>query len=533
MKPIIYIFLITVLGLSACGPGKMKTEESAKKIVLITGEKSHPATLHEYIKNVRLLKTMLDNSGNVYGIETSIVYHGWPEDISILEEADLMVFISDGRDGPGGVVVPFMTDERMAFMKKQMERGCGLMTFHFSTFTPDKYGKEVLEWVGGYFDWQNDQGEREWYSDIEFHEVEVELPSTGHPIMNGVKPFTIFEEYYFDLRFNYDDPRLTPIVNVKELESDRKWGGLVAWAIDRENGSRGFGTTLGHLYANWRNEDYRKLFLNAIVWAAGADVPSEGVESRFFSDREVTNHLFGSDYKGLILTGNNYPGHIWQETTPVLKKALEKDGAIHVDVSTNINDLHQYDLRDYDFLVFNYCNWEVPNPLWNTSKEALKDYVEHGGGLMFIHFSNGAFHYSLPEAGESDWPYYRKLCRRVWDHDGGSIHDKFGAFTVNVLDDQHEITSGISDFQIEDELYYNQKGDEDIHVLMTAKSKDTGKDEPQAFIYEVGSPHSSPARVFQTVLGHDAQALEVTELQEVLLRAGKWCAKGSQRWNDL
>jgi type 1 glutamine amidotransferase len=161
------------------------------------------------------------------------------------------------------------------------------------------------------------------------------------------------------------------------------------------------------------------------------------------------------------------------------------------------------------------------------------DYVEHGGGLMFIHFANGAFHYSLPEAGESDWPFYRKLCRRVWDHDNGSIHDKFGDFTVKFEDKEHEITEGINDFLINDELYYNQKGDEEIHVLMTALSKDTGKEEPQAFIYEINSPLSTPSRVFQTVLGHDGQALEVEEMQEVLLRAAKWCAKGSKRWDDL
>jgi type 1 glutamine amidotransferase len=245
----------------------------------------------------------------------------------------------------------------MAFMQKQMDRGCGLMTFHFATFAPDKYGDKVLDWAGGYFDWENEKGEREWYSDIKFLEVEVEMPSDEHPVMNGVKPFTIFEEYYFDIRFIDDDPRLTPIVNVSELESERKWGGVVAWAIDRGNGNRGFGTTMGHLYSNWKNPDYRKLFLNAIIWTAGGTVPEGGVETRFYSDQEASKYLYNTDYKGLILTGHNYPGHPWQETTPVLKNALEKDGTIHVDISTNINDLQQYDLRDYDFIVFNYCNW--------------------------------------------------------------------------------------------------------------------------------------------------------------------------------
>lgn len=525
------LFLFSMM-MYECGPTG-RPLESVKKIVLVTGEKSHPATMHEYVKNVRLIKTMLDNSPNIQGIETEIVYRGWPENISVLENADLIMVISDGRDGASGVEVPFMTDDRMAIMQKQIDRGCGLMTFHFSTFAPDKYGNQILDWSGGYFDWENDKGEREWYSAIEFKEEEIALPAEGHPVLNGVNPFKTYEEYYYNIRFRENDPGLTPIVTVPSLASERELGDVVAWAVERKNGRRGFGTTLGHLYANWKNDNYRKLLLNAIVWSAGADVPAGGVESRFYSDREVTRYLFNSDYKGLILTGHNYPGHIWQETTPVLKKAFTKEGDIHVDVSFNINDLAQYDLRDYDFLVFDYCNWEIKNPLWEASKMALIDFVEHGGGLIFIHFANGAFHYSLPEAGESDWPYYRKICRRVWDHNGGSTHDKYGEFTVNITDNEHDITKNIEDFIIRDELYYNQKGDEDIHVLMTAKSKDTGRDEPISWIYEVSSPHDTPSRVFQTVLGHDAGALETEAMQEVLYRAALWCAEGTFRWSDL
>ena len=43
----------------------------SKKIVLIAGSKSHGPKVHEYIKSVRLIKTMLDNS-NVEGITTEI-----------------------------------------------------------------------------------------------------------------------------------------------------------------------------------------------------------------------------------------------------------------------------------------------------------------------------------------------------------------------------------------------------------------------------------------------------------------------------
>jgi len=519
--------------MTSCNQGSNDQLGRQTRIVILAGDKSHPADLHEYIKNARLIKVMLDQATNIKNVETDIIYHGWPEDPSVLDSADLILTISDGRDGPGGVEVPFLTDERIGIIQKQVDRGCGMMTFHFSTFAPDKYGDKVLDWIGGYFDWQNDLGERDWYSDIAFLDVPVEFHSQEHPVVRGVKPFQILEEYYYDLRFRPDDPRFSPIVQVKELQAEHPGGQFVAWAIEREDGGRGFGTSLGHFYGNWKFEDYRKLLLNAIIWTAGMEVPEEGVTSSFYYDKQVTKLLFDRNYKGLILTGNNYPGHKWEETTPLLQEALEQNNEVHIDVSYNINDLYQYDLRDYDFLVFNYCNWEDPDPIWENAKAALLDYVESGGGLMFIHFANGAFHFSLPNAGASDWPYYRKLCRRVWNHNGNSTHDAYGPFSVHIVDDKHEITRGVPDFQVKDELYYNQEGEEPIHVLLSALSKDSGHEEPQAWIYELNQPTGKNTRVFQTVLGHDTVSFKVPEFKEILSNAAFWLSKGSELWNDL
>jgi len=531
--PLFFLCSIILLIAASCNQKTSYNQENVTNIIILAGEKSHPATLHEYIKNARLIQVMLDQTENIEGIKTTICYQGWPDDPSILDKADLILTISDGRDGPGGEMVPFMMENRMEVIQKQVERGCGIMTFHFSTFAPDRFGDQILEWVGGYFDWQNDEGEKEWYSDITFLDVPLDLPSPEHPVSNGVKPFQIVEEYYYDLRFRSDDPRLSPIISVPALEAEHPNGKIVAWAIERADGGRGFGTSLGHFYGNWKNEGYRKMLLNAIVWTAGRQVPENGVNTAYYTDKQVTKLLFNKEYKGLILTGDNYPGHKWKETTPLIHEALEMNEKIHIDVSYNINDLFQYDLRDYDFLVFNYCNWEDPDPIWEGAKKSLIDYVESGGGLMFIHFANGAFHFSLPDAGESDWPYYRRLCRRVWNHDGKSTHDKYGTYEVNIVDAEHPITVGISNFQVSDELYYNQEGEEAIHVLLSALSKDTGNEEPQAWIYELNQSNGKNARVFQTTLAHDTVSLKVPEFRKILSNAGLWLAKGTDRWGDL
>ncbi len=496
------------------GLGSAKT----KKIVLIAGEKSHEAGFHEYIKTVRLLKTMLDQS-NVKGIQTEVHLHGWPENPATLDDADLILFTSDGRDGHLFSEVPFMTPERMQVMEKQMKRGCGISLIHFSTFSTDAIGEKILAWGGGYFDWQDDTGKRNWYSAIKTLDGTVNLPTAGHPIVNGVKPFQLKEEFYYNIRFREPDPRLKIIAEVPALDGRANKGNAVAWTVERADGGRGFSTTMGHYYSNWENSAFRKLVLNGIVWAAGATVPKNGVESRLYSGQEVTQHISGKSRKALLFTGNNHPAHPWQETTPLIKAAVEKDSPFLVDVSTHIEDLSQYELKDYDLLILNYCNWQDTTRLSKPSKTAFTNYLNEGGGLLVIHFANGAFHYSLPEAGNSDWPEYRKIVRRVWDHTSNSAHDNFGKFTVKVTGEPSPITAGIQDFETTDELYFNQKGEAPITPLLTAISKETGKEEPLAWVYTYGT-----GKVFQTLLGHNADSFQAPEMKKMLRNAAIWVA---------
>lgn len=533
MKIVLFYLLIPLFLLQINCSSKMKTVQK-KNLLIITGKKSHPAALHEYHKQAKLIKTMLDKAENVKGINASFYLDEWPDSVDFAM-ADLILVISDGRDGPQGSEVPMMvSEERMNIVQKQVERGCGLMTFHFSTFADDADGERMLDWVGGYFDWQNEQGGREWYSAIQYRDTMVNLTNPDHPVCNGIKPFQLFEEFYYHIRFRDADKRWTPILDVPSLSGERTNGGVVAWAVEREDGGRGFGTTLGHFYGNWKNDNYRKLLLNAIVWSAGMEVPEEGVESNFFTAREVNKHLYGSEYNGLILSGNNHPAHHWEETSVYIQKMLNKDSLLHADLTDDLESLFGYDLRDYDFLLFDYCNWEDPKALDQKLKNTLINYVGSGGGLMFVHFSNGAFHFSLPNAGESDWPEYRILCRRVWDHtDSVSGHDKYGEFIVENTGKDHEITRGIDSFNISDELYFKQQGDADIEVLMTAHSKVTGKDEPMVFVYELQNENGSKSRVFQTVLGHDTVSLSVPELQKIFQRAAVWTSRNTVLWKEL
>lgn len=505
-----------------------------KKIVLIAGKKSHGPVgngIHDYPWSVKLLKVMLDNSSAADRVKVEYHLDGWPEDPHTLNDADSILIVSDGRDGDLYEEAPhFSTAERRDLIAQQIARGCGFATFHFSTFAPDQFADDILNWSGAYFDWETD-GKRQWYSAIKTLDTAIERGTESHPVLNGVRPFRMKEEFYFNLRFREGDPTLTRLLVVPELSGRAPDGNVVAWCKERSGGGRGFGTTCGHFYENWKNEDFRRFLLNALLWTAQAEVPENGVESRYFPHDEVTRALTGIEgtqratldtrpIRALILGGHHHPGHHWAETSPALQQILERDPRLNVDISSEIEDLASKSLGDYDLLVMNYCNWERPG-LSDAAKQKFVDYLHQGGGLMLIHFANGAFHHSLPNAAESDWPEYRNICRRVWDHSHrGTGHDSYGKFMVEIVDDSHPVTKGMEPFQTIDELYFGQVGSEPISVLATAKSKVTGKEEPMAFVYEYHK-----ARVFQTVLGHARESLLTDGTSELIRRAAPWVAQ--------
>ena len=473
-------------------------------IALIAGPiTGHPKDAHEYEKAITLIKHCLESSPNAPEMEISAHYGGWPIEPEVLNRADTILLVSDGSDQDESMH-PFYRDDRFAILKQQMERGCGIMLLHWSTFHPARHHDDITEWIGGYFDYETGPGPRKWFSKIQTWEDTVQLATPNHPILKGVKPFKLKDEYYYNIKFRKSDPGLLPILKV--TPPDQTQPDTVGWAVERANGSRGFGFTGGHFHDSWWIPDFRRMLLNAIVWTTGHDVPESGIESDL-SPR----------YRTMILTGNNHPAHDWQKTTAALIHAVELDprNLAHVTESPE-KWLLENDPSDYDLLIMNYCNWKSSG--WNReAQERLRNYIETGGGLAVIHFGNGAFHPSLPEAKNSDWPGYRDLVRRVWDHHGDSAHDPYGDFNVIISQVKHPITRGLKNFDTTDELYFQQAGKDPVQALAYAFSKVTRKPEPMAWAYQVGK-----GRVFQTLLGHSNKSIH--QAAHLIQRGATWAA---------
>jgi type 1 glutamine amidotransferase len=289
----VFVLIFTIQPLHA------KTPDGHRKIVLIAGSKSHGAGMHEYLKSVRLVKVLLDRAPGLKGVQTEVVYDGWPTDTSVFDNADSVVFVSDGMQWSPWTFTP----ERVAIIQKLMDRGCGFMTFHFATYIPYTFQKQGLEWNGGYVEYDGPKHPVPYFTQ-KVITTDVVFPSPKHSVMNGVKPFHIKEEFYYKATFV--DHGITPLLRAPDLPADPKvYPGppadakdqVTIWAYDRprvaksKEAGRSIGATFGHYYANWQNDDYRKLLLNAIVWTAHIKVPKKGVQSNWAGDEEVARIL--------------------------------------------------------------------------------------------------------------------------------------------------------------------------------------------------------------------------------------------------
>ncbi len=283
--------LLTALAFTAASA--LAADAAKKNILLLAGRPSHGPGEHEHNAGVLLLKKCLDESG----LPVSATAHlsaEWPSP-GELAKADTIVFYSDGGGGHF-----LLSDDHLAQVEKEMKRGAGFVCLHYAVeFPADKGGPQALEWMGGFFE-ANWSVNPHWQADFK------ELPK--HPVSNGVKPFSTNDEWYFHMRFNERDGKLTHVLSAIAPESavsakDDPHGGnpaareavaakkpqTTAWAFERPDGGRGFGFTGGHFHKGWANDDQRKLVLNAILWTAKGEVPAGGVNSKVTAEELEAN----------------------------------------------------------------------------------------------------------------------------------------------------------------------------------------------------------------------------------------------------
>lgn len=211
----------------------------------------------------------------------------------------------------------------------------------------------------------------------------------------------------------------------------------------------------------------------------------------------------------VILTGDDFPSHLWRETGPEFAKILRSDPQLEVTISETPALLESAVLSSYDAVFNHFKNYEnrIPTtgPLWKN----FEQYIHNGGGLVIAHFGCGAM---------QEWNGYAGISGRVWDPKMRG-HDPYGEFLVRILQTGHPVTKGIPDFTTTDELYTCLTGDGKIDVLAEATSKVDQSVHPMAFVLTPGK-----GRVFNSPLGHNLGALKAQGVRDLYLNATRWAS---------
>jgi hypothetical protein len=280
---------IGTTGLAAAWPMLAPAASSGtpKKLVMIAGRPSHPAGMHEFNAGCLLLQKCL---ASVPGLEVSVHPNHWVSDESVLESADAVVVYADGGNGHPVLAQP----GRKETIQKLVDRGAGVMMMHYAVQCAD-HGKDdghsadvFRDWIGGAYEagyscnpiWDAD------YKDF-----------PEHPVCRGIRPFKISDEWYFSIRFREgmegvrsllvatpsDETRDGPYVHPRgpypHIQARKGEQETMMWCVERPDGGRGVGFTGGHFHANWADDNFRKICLNAMLWICRIEVPANGVES--------------------------------------------------------------------------------------------------------------------------------------------------------------------------------------------------------------------------------------------------------------
>jgi hypothetical protein len=277
--------------------------DDSKRIVFVAGKPSHPPRMHEFNAGVQLLAGCLKDFP---GVDVRVVLNGWPSDEKVLDGASAVIFYMDGG---GGHEVVQQEGRRLKLVEELVGRGVGIGCMHYAVeVVTDQAGAQFKRWIGGHY-------EHSFSCNPIWEPTFATFPE--HPITRGVTPFQSKDEWYFNMRFVNDlsgaseaktdlgtfipilvaspsddvrdGPYVYPAGPYPHIEANRGRAEAMMWAVERRDGGRGFGFTGGHFHDNWGNDSFRKLILNASLWLAKVDVPSDGVLSKVSAEQLNAN----------------------------------------------------------------------------------------------------------------------------------------------------------------------------------------------------------------------------------------------------
>ncbi len=158
-------------------------------------------------------------------------------------------------------------------------------------------------------------------------------------------------------------------------------------------------------------------------------------------------------------------------------------------------------LAQYDVVVLHTTGRETRG----GSVKDLLAFVREGKGLVGIHCATDSF--------TDNEEYVKAIGGKFRTHPPGLI-----PVHVEIVDHEHPVTSGVSDFDVTDELYlFSDYDPGNVHLLAKTNSYEPEQEVPIAWTREEGK-----GRIFYVSLGHDPGAMLTESFQTLLGRGADW-----------
>jgi type 1 glutamine amidotransferase len=229
------------------------------KVVLIGHPPDHPPGTHLYLETCELLARCLRQTAHV----EAVVSDGWPSDPAVLAGVSGIVLYSS----PGAEIL--LQGEQREQCEALLKQGVGLASLHWATGIRDQNNEELAErylsQLGGLFSFG--------FSGLDISASRVEQLDGSHPICRGWSDFDLTDEYYLNLKFL---PQAKPLLRVRVKDEPQ----TVGWIYERpdSHGGRSYGNTLGHFEELFRQEAFRKMLVNGILWTVHVEIPPDGAD---------------------------------------------------------------------------------------------------------------------------------------------------------------------------------------------------------------------------------------------------------------
>jgi|GEM_PF-1693521 len=269
-----------------------------KNVLIIYADSTHNAHAHNNAEVAALIKYKLENSKYADQFDVKLSYK-YPDDQSLLENADLIIISSDGGSAhalkKGNDLTKFTRMLDPVLKKKKT----GFIVIHWATDAPSKgFGHQhkendrlMMEWIGAVYYWVNKGKHPDSCFTIKPSPKEITV-NKAHPIGNGVaEKFTLNDEFYWNFFTDGEDSRNPKNEHVdyihtadapdKRADANKKenWRRQSPyWAFTRKNKGRSVGMTSAHNYSSWGNKEFFQTFANSIFWTLDMKIPNDGVD---------------------------------------------------------------------------------------------------------------------------------------------------------------------------------------------------------------------------------------------------------------